>query len=532
MIKKPVSRSARKLVRGRRPERKDSVDDDLEPGMGRSNVGDSQDSKDLVQKGGKKPDFKSAKTDAMENRKPSRENTSASERKGLPEQMEVKTLPATNRRKVDGPSALPLIISKSKTKEKEKAISKKKPQPPSSDLDDPFTLRFSPPATKPRNTTKETRFATPPSSPKLKPLGFVSPFKQIPATPHRQSEDAFWSQGVINDWNDEYSPQKKLLPTPKLKSSLDDEGSEGNLLFSPTKMSPVKQDRVTKYAKKAFEQKKHALADSFLAELDDKITNGRISELAGSTGGVKIIWNKKLNSTAGRANWKRETIKSSKLRADGNPAPPTIRNHASIELAEKVIDDEDRLLNVIAHEFCHLANFMVSNIRNNPHGKEFQAWGSNCSREFSSRGIKVTTKHSYAIDYKYIWECQNSTCAIEYKRHSKSIDPIRHQCGKCKGKLVQVKPVPKKVVEGKPKINAYQAFVKEHMKVVREENPGSPQKEIMGLVSRRYKEYKASQLGRKDGEEKGGSKERKPDVEDDSMGNVARKLDFLDLTSP
>ena len=34
----------------------------------------------------------------------------------------------------------------------------------------------------------------------------------------------------------------------------------------------------------------------------------------------------------------------------------------------------ERLINVLAHEYCHLANFMISGIKNNPHGKEFKEW--------------------------------------------------------------------------------------------------------------------------------------------------------------
>lgn len=34
----------------------------------------------------------------------------------------------------------------------------------------------------------------------------------------------------------------------------------------------------------------------------------------------------------------------------------------------------ERLVNVLAHEYCHLANFMISGIKNNPHGKEFKEW--------------------------------------------------------------------------------------------------------------------------------------------------------------
>lgn len=35
---------------------------------------------------------------------------------------------------------------------------------------------------------------------------------------------------------------------------------------------------------------------------------------------------------------------------------------------------QERLLNVVAHEYCHLANFMISGIKDNPHGKEFKEW--------------------------------------------------------------------------------------------------------------------------------------------------------------
>jgi predicted SprT family Zn-dependent metalloprotease len=290
----------------------------------------------------------------------------------------------------------------------------------------------------------------------------------------------------------------------------------------------VKQDRLTKDAKKAFSHIKHELAESFLKELDEKITGGQIAQLATTTGGVKIIWSKKLNTTAGRANWKRETIRS-KFSIPGEALPPTFRHHAAIELAEKVIDDEDRLLNVIAHEFCHLANFMISNIRTNPHGKEFKSWASKCSREFGHRGIEVTTKHSYEIEYKYIWECEN--CGTEFKRHSKSIDTGKHRCGVCKSKLLQTRPVPRAGKEGGVGLSGYQAFVKENMGRIREElGPGSPQKVVMGLVGERYREFKATKL--KDGVDIGNEVVVKEVTPDDELGTVVRKLDFLDLTSP
>lgn len=74
------------------------------------------------------------------------------------------------------------------------------------------------------------------------------------------------------------------------------------------------------------------------------------------------------------------------------------------------------------------------------------------------KDIKVTTKHSYEIGktaetdccslalltilripaYKYRWQCTRLACGKVYGRHSKSIDPTRHACGLCEGKLVRL----------------------------------------------------------------------------------------------
>lgn len=333
--------------------------------------------------------------------------------------------------------------------------------------------------------------------------------------------DAFWSQDIVNEWNDEYSPRK--IPAVHPPS------------MSPKKpASPMKLDRVAMQAKKNFSQMKHELAESFLKELDHLITGGQIAEMAASTGGIKIVWSKKLNTTAGRANWRRETDRSQSWGSMGSDYDKiqsvVYRHHATIELAEKVIDDEHRLINVLAHEYCHLANFMISGIKNNPHGKEFKVWAAKVSSQFAHRDVEVTTKHTYAIDYKYVWECSN--CGSEYKRHSKSIDPARHKCGFCISTLVQTKPVPRTTTT----VNQYQVFVKEHMKAVKAENPGSPQKEIMTLVGKKYQEYKASTLGSEvEGmgdvgvgiEELVGSKEGTP--VDATRNSVSRKLNFLEI---
>ena len=102
--------------------------------------------------------------------------------------------------------------------------------------------------------------------------------------------------------------------------------------------SPATRHKKVIEQRKLFDDRKHELATAFLAEIDQKITNGQVASMAQSTGGIQIIWSNKLSSTAGRANWRREAIPSKN--ADGFVSNTTHRHHASIELAEKVIDDD------------------------------------------------------------------------------------------------------------------------------------------------------------------------------------------------
>lgn len=309
---------------------------------------------------------------------------------------------------------------------------------------------------------------TPPESPSK--IKFPSPSRssqRIPPSPHRQSSDAFWSQDITDAWNDQWSPPKQRTKSRALERLLSALGEESNevdehtgteraksntikntAVKSPSKSpsktalkkAEVAQRKEAAARKKAFDDKKMALAQDFLTALDEATSGGEISRLAESTGGIKVVWSKTLRSTAGRAKWKQERTKQ-----PGKDIKCI--HHASIELAEHVIDDEDRLLNTLAHEYCHLANYMISGIRNQPHGASFKQWGRKCvdaiktHPEYMNYPIEVTTKHSYQIDYKYVWICTD--CGYKYGRHSKSIDPTKSRCSLCTGGLQQVKPKPR-----------------------------------------------------------------------------------------
>ncbi|KAE8166140.1 SprT-like family-domain-containing protein [Aspergillus tamarii] len=334
---------------------------------------------------------------------------------------------------------------------------------------------------------------TPPASPSKSTLKSPSKGKaHIPPTPYRESVDAFWSQEATNNWIDQHSPRKLQNLLQELEESDNDVDPEimprtkatKKTAKPPSKTALKKAETEKKRAalerKKSFDNKKAAVAEDFFKALDDRVTGGRIQEIAEETGGVQIIWSKALQTTAGRANWKRE-----KLRTEGTlgtepqtPGGSLSKHHASIELAERIIDDEDRLLNTLAHEYCHLANFIISNVHNNPHGASFKQWGLKCKEALKDHPVyggrfEVTTKHSYKIDYKYVWSCVD--CGQTYGRHSKSIDTTKSRCGKCKGLLQQIKPKPRNVSPRKkqPLGDAEKVAVDEVANVLGEINLGN-----------------------------------------------------------
>ncbi|OXV05739.1 hypothetical protein Egran_06493, partial [Elaphomyces granulatus] len=310
-----------------------------------------------------------------------------------------------------------------------------------------------------------TVITTPPHSPSKPRLQSPSKEKyRIPPSPHRESIDAFWSQEAINEWNDKFSPEKDKTPgraLQRLRLALGESVEEEDLSTitldernpkSPSKIALKKAEAERKKQalarKQSFDDKKTSFAEEFLKFLDDEVSEGKVQKLAERTGGIRIIWSKTLQTTAGRASWKRE-----KLRDRNQPAAEQvqIRHHAAIELAERIIDCEDRLLNTLAHEYCHLANFMVSNIRDKPHGASFKEWGRKCMQAVKGHPVyggrmEVTTKHTYKINYKYLWVCE--CCGQEYGRHSKSIDTTKSKCGLCKGTLHQIRPKPRNTNAG------------------------------------------------------------------------------------
>ena len=134
---------------------------------------------------------------------------------------------------------------------------------------------------------------------------------------------------------------------------------------------------------------------------------------------MEIKWLNSLSKTAGRT----VTIRTK--------APTGFEYTCSIELSSKILDTDEKLRTTLVHEMTHAAAWIIDHNNNPPHGPVFKKWARRVEEVYHD--LKVTTCHSYEINYKYWYVCIG--CSSRYGRHSKSIDVGKFGCGKCSGSL-------------------------------------------------------------------------------------------------
>ncbi|KAI5115417.1 hypothetical protein M0805_004881, partial [Coniferiporia weirii] len=179
---------------------------------------------------------------------------------------------------------------------------------------------------------------------------------------------------------------------------------------TPAGAKPPVRKRMTK---KALEEQKQAQLAAYAQTLFDDLNEAVFEDRLPKD--TALLWNKKLQTTAGRAKWH---VSSQKVET------------TSIELATKVLDCEERIRNTLSHEMCHLACWVINRNPKENHGGIWSGWARKVMQK--RHDIVITTKHSYDIAYKFEWQCQTVTCKKIYGRHSKSIDPKNSICGVCK----------------------------------------------------------------------------------------------------
>ncbi|GHJ90433.1 hypothetical protein NliqN6_6835 [Naganishia liquefaciens] len=277
-------------------------------------------------------------------------------------------------------------------------------------------------------------------------------------------------------------PRKKAAPIPSIAVDLTETSDEDdtdpipNVCIAPrpkprprnppTKLQPTETPKKSRTERKSWNDNKQKLAMDIMRELDQLVFEEKLVK----KWKVAPVWNNKLLTTAGRAHHKR--IKQ----PDGS-----YDHEGRIELSEKVIDDEAKLKNTVAHEMCHLATWIITGEMKNPHGAVFKSWGKKVMK--ARKDIEVTTKHSYEIVYKYEWACVTEGCDAVYRRHSRSIDIETQACGKCRGRL---RPLFKTRAGGAGS-TPFQDFLKQNMKLAKAAMPKATHGEVMRALSERWK---------------------------------------------
>nr|XP_018261764.1 uncharacterized protein I303_06208 [Kwoniella dejecticola CBS 10117]OBR83922.1 hypothetical protein I303_06208 [Kwoniella dejecticola CBS 10117] len=279
--------------------------------------------------------------------------------------------------------------------------------------------------------------------------------------------ESYKDEGILH-----YSPPKRIhildLQLPDLDqlviASSDSDSDSGPVHPMNTGTGRDKSQKKA-FTNKGWAEERERIANAIFMDLDHKVFEKKL----GAEGvGAKVIWNKRLLTTAGVARSKRVTKNGE-----------STKEHW-IELSEKVLTGEKQIINTVAHEMCHLATWIISNEYRNPHGRVFKSWGRKVMRV--RKDIEVTTTHAYTIEYKYQWRCSTDYCGKVYKRHSKSIDTTKHACGSCKGKLVPL-------FETKQKASsAFQLYLKSNMKHAKNAMPGTSHGEVMRALSKRWNE--------------------------------------------
>lgn len=105
-------------------------------------------------------------------------------------------------------------------------------------------------------------------------------------------------------------------------------------------------------------------------------------------------------------------------------------------LAERTPYAEQELRNTLAHEMIHQWQFDVLKRRPN-HGLDFLRKMTEINR---SGEVAITTYHSLQKEVlalsRFAWRCID--CGRVYRRQRRTIEPGRHYCGVCRGRLQEL----------------------------------------------------------------------------------------------
>ena len=202
--------------------------------------------------------------------------------------------------------------------------------------------------------------------------------------------------------------KSKIVETARKKKAIRASTSTTGSGNSSSNSRKEKRNAKQKSARKvvSFKQEREAIAEALLKECNKVIFDNRFksSELS-------IEWSNALRTTAGQC-------RCSGSLEDGSA-------HATIRISTKVCDRYRRLKSTLVHEMCHAAVFLLDRAPSaQPHGTLFRKWGALALERY---GVRVTTTHKYAINYKHQYVC--TKCSNRYGTNTLNDEPRCHYCG-------------------------------------------------------------------------------------------------------
>ena len=299
----------------------------------------------------------------------------------------------------------------------------------------------------------------------------------VSAKSNKENDKVFLSSDAIaiSDSEDEFESNHFTFKTPttsvKQKSAVLKERnlqkfltphSQSRRLINEICTSTSKSVPGTPAYKREFNKKREQTVSELFQLFNKTVFGNQLPD------DLQITWNKRMTKTAGFCYYSK-SLNARKCR---------------IELSDKVIDSPERIRDTLIHELCHAATWLINGVQAG-HGPQWKSWAKKANHVHPDLPV-ISRCHQYEIHTKYTYKCNE--CGTEFGRHSKSIDPSKHRCGKCGG-IPELLQNPS--TSSAPKTpNAFSMFVKENFGSVKKSNPGKSHREVMRIISDKFQESK------------------------------------------
>ena len=158
---------------------------------------------------------------------------------------------------------------------------------------------------------------------------------------------------------------------------------------------------------------------------------------------IVIVWGRRLTSSVGMFVSRGGPRPRQSDESTPNRAKREIRLSEPLMrcLAERTPYAEQERLNTLAHEMIHQWQFDILKRKPN-HGADFLRKMTEMNR---SGLVAITIYHSLHQEVlalaQFAWRCTD--CGRIYRRQRKTIQPRRHLCGTCRGRLQEVPHLPR-----------------------------------------------------------------------------------------